>query len=109
LFPTSGDFALVVGRWKDATLARYVKRAMRGTAALPIVAITAPQLPGIDASDHLSYWRNGFPAVMVTDTAYMRNANYTTRTDRPEALDYEKMAEVVDGLYAVAKNASRLE
>jgi Peptidase family M28 len=108
LFPTTGDFVMVVGRWKDATLTRFVKRAMRGASDVPVVGLTAPQLPGIDASDHLSFWRNGYLAVMVTDTAYMRNANYHTNDDRPDTLDFETMARVVDGLYGVATNAGHL-
>jgi Zn-dependent M28 family amino/carboxypeptidase len=108
LFPTTGDFVMVVGRWKDATLIRFVKRAMRGASDVPVVALTAPDLPGIDASDHLSFWRSGFSAVMVTDTAYMRNTNYHTKDDRPETLDFEAMAKVVDSLYGVATNAGHL-
>ncbi len=108
IYPTTGNFVMVVGRWKDSRLTRFVKRAMRGASEIPIVAFTGPQLPGIDASDHLSFWRNGYPAVMVTDTAYMRNANYHTKDDRPETLDFEAMARVVDGLYGVAMNAGKL-
>jgi hypothetical protein len=37
---------------------------------------------------------------MMTDTAFMRNPNYHTLQDTPETLNYEKMAEVVRGLYA---------
>lgn len=41
---------------------------------------------------------------MITDTAYYRNFNYHTPADRPETLDYEKMAAVVDGVVAMLEN-----
>ena len=43
---------------------------------------------------------HGWPAVMVSDTAYERNPNYHTARDTAETLDYERMARVVDGLAA---------
>ena len=55
-------------------------------------------LPGINFSDHFSFWEAGIPAVMVTDTAYLRNPNYHQPTDTMEKLDFEKMARVVAGL-----------
>ena len=37
---------------------------------LPVETINAPSsVPGVDFSDHASYWRFDMPAVMVTDTA----------------------------------------
>jgi Zn-dependent M28 family amino/carboxypeptidase len=53
----------------------------------------------MDFSDHLNYWQRGFPAVMLTDTAFYRNKNYHTAGDTPEKLDYERMADVVRGIY----------
>jgi hypothetical protein len=50
-------------------------------------------------SDHLSYWRYGYPAVMVTDTAFLRNPAYHTERDTPDTLDYARMAMVVTGVY----------
>ena len=52
-------------------------------------------MPGVDFSDHASYWRFGMPAVMVTDTAFLRNRNYHEASDTPETLDYARMAKVV--------------
>ena len=55
---------------------------------------------GVDFSDHLSYANEGFPAMMVTDTAFYRNKAYHTPDDTPERLDYRRMAQVVDGVQA---------
>ncbi|NNE56344.1 MAG: hypothetical protein HKN32_10005, partial [Flavobacteriales bacterium] len=54
--------------------------------------------PGIDFSDHLNYWTYKFDAVMITNTAFYRNRNYHEATDTPETLDYDRMAQVVDGV-----------
>lgn len=98
-YPGRGDFIAVVGNLRGAGLVRRVKRAMRGASDLPVHSISAPSLvPGVDLSDHASYWREGFPAVMITDTAFYRNDRYHTERDTPETLDYGRMAKVVAGV-----------
>ena len=63
----------------------------------PFVALSvvAPGLLSFDGG----FWRQGYPALMVTDTAFYRYAYYHTAQDTPEKLDYAAMAEVVQGLY----------
>ena len=56
----------------------------------------------LDFSDHLSYWREGFPALMIGDTAFLRSRRYHQADDTFETLDYARMAQVVQGAYAVA-------
>lgn len=58
-------------------------------------------VPRIASSDHWSFWKQGWPSLMVTDTAPYRNRNYHKVTDTPDTLDYERLARVVDGLHAV--------
>ncbi len=104
LYPSTGNFIAVVGRIGGGRLVRVVKTEMRAATRLPVVSINAPGfIPGIDFSDHLSYWEHGYPAVMVTDTAFYRNARYHTSDDTPDTLDYERMALVVDGLVAAVR------
>lgn len=100
-YPSRGNFITVVGRLSDVGLTHRVKRAMARAAPLPVKAINAPRwVPGVDLSDHLNYWKAGYPAVMVTDTAFYRNPNYHTAYDTPDTLDYERMAQVVQGVHA---------
>jgi hypothetical protein len=61
-------------------------------------------IPGVDWSDHYWFLEYGLPAVLVTDTAMLRNMNYHRRGDLPETLDYERMAEVVQGLHGVLQD-----
>jgi hypothetical protein len=58
----------------------------------------------VAASDHWSFWKQGYPALMVTDTAPYRYPHYHKATDTPEKLDYERMARVVTGLTGVVED-----
>jgi Zn-dependent M28 family amino/carboxypeptidase len=103
LYPSHGDFIAVVGRLQDIAATRALKASMLGAAALPVRSINAvPALVGVDFSDHLSYWRHGYPALMVTDTAFLRNDQYHRAGDTADRLDYRRMAEVVQGVAAFA-------
>jgi hypothetical protein len=101
LYPSTADFACVVGNLGGLGVTRAVKARLAGSCGVDVYSINAPAaVPGIDFSDHLNFWRHGYPAVMVTDSAFYRNPNYHCPTDTIETLDFERMTEVVRGLYA---------
>jgi Peptidase family M28 len=103
LYPTKGDFIAIVSRLHDWAETRRLKAAMLGASDLPVRSInTLPIVPGVDFSDHLCYWEQGMPAVMVTDTAFNRNPAYHGAGDTFDRLDYRRMAKVVQGVYAYA-------
>lgn len=107
-YPTEGNFILVVGKIGNGMLVRRIKKAMTGATTLPVYSINAPrQIRGVDLSDHLSYWREGYPAVMITDTAFYRNANYHTLDDTAERLDYRRMGQAVEGVFAAVIDMTR--
>lgn len=93
LYPDRGNFILLVGR--NNGLAGPVKRNMRETCRVPVYGFWS----NVRLSDHISFWRSGYPAIMVTNSAFFRNQNYHQKSDTPETLDYKRMAEVVKGLY----------
>lgn len=102
LYPTQGDYIAVVGRIGDIHAVRRVKSALLSVNGLPVYSLNAPErVVGIDFSDHLSYWKRGVPAVMVTDTAFYRNRQYHQAGDTADRLDYQRMAQVVDGVFAL--------
>ena len=111
LYPTRGDFIVVAGRMEDWRLTRATKRALASIGGMRARSINAPpRLSQADLSDHANYWRAGFPAVMVSDTAFFRNPRYHTPEDTPERLDYNRMARVVEGLVeAVSALASPID
>jgi Zn-dependent M28 family amino/carboxypeptidase len=101
LYPSNGDFIAVAGGWPDRILARRVKRGILGAGGIDVVSFTGPRETS-DASDQRNYWSHEWPAVMVTDTAFLRNPNYHTTHDTAATLDYTRMAAVVNGVFNVA-------
>jgi len=102
-YPDEGNFIAIVAPFGEFGATRRVKALFRGASDLPAVSINAPGfVAGVDFSDHASYWRFEMPAMMITDTAFLRNPNYHERGDTPETLDYARMAKVVRAVHAVA-------
>lgn len=100
LYPGRGNFIAVVGRTVEPTLVETVRRAMVLVDGIEVESLSAPaSLAGVGLSDHASYWQEGIPAVMVTDTAFFRNPHYHTENDLPASLDYVRMARVVSGVH----------
>ncbi len=101
VYSDRGDFIALIGRFREIPVVRTMKSAFLAAADIPTHSLTfAPIVPGVTLSDHSNYWARGGRAVMVTDTAFARNPYYHTRDDTPEKLDYARMAEVVNGVYA---------
>ena len=100
LYPKEGNFIAVIGRWQDRSLIRHVKRGFNGATDLPVQSVTL----AIENSDHMNYWKHGYPAVMITDTAWARNRNYHKDTDTADTLNYDKMAGVIDGVFCAVMN-----
>jgi Zn-dependent M28 family amino/carboxypeptidase len=101
IYGKRGNFITVAGRFADESLVRRVKRAMTSANNLPVHSINAEaSVPGIDFSDHRSYWQYGYPAAMITDTAFYRNPHYHSAGDLAETLDYSRMAQVVQQVYS---------
>ena len=102
-YPSRGDFIALVGRFEEWGAVRRAKPLFQHATALDVWSMNAPiALPGVGYSDQLGYWREGIPALMVTDTSYLRNANYHKRSDTIDTLDFARMAQVVDGALALA-------
>jgi Zn-dependent M28 family amino/carboxypeptidase len=107
-YPTEGNYIMVVSNLDNALTARRVKRSMRAASPLQVYSVSAPSfVEGIDYSDHFNYWRNGYPAVMITDTAFNRNKSYHTAGDTADRLDYQRMAMVVQGVYRAVLAVAR--
>lgn len=98
-YPSRGDFIAFVGNRANAGLVRRCVSSFRREASFPSEGAALPgRLPGIDWSDHWSFWQAGYPGIMVTDTAPFRYPHYHTEQDTPDKLDYERLARVVAGV-----------
>ena len=101
-YPDTANFIGFVGNLGSRGLVRRALRSFRQTTAFPAEGAAVPErLPGVGWSDHWSFWQAGYPAIMVTDTAFYRYPHYHTVGDTPERVDYERTARVVAGLARV--------
>lgn len=99
-YPAEGNFVAVISNPKSGTVTKSFFEIFKKNLTLDAQILIAPDhVRGVDASDHLSFWRSGYPAFMITDTAFFRNKNYHRSGDTADTLNYTKMGEVVDGLY----------
>ena len=104
IYGRKGNFITVVQKTGSGKFVRKFKRKMKKKSPIETKGFKGPKwITGIDFSDHLNYWKFGFPALMITDTAFYRNKNYHTEEDTIEKLDLEKMALVIDGVYETLK------
>jgi Zn-dependent M28 family amino/carboxypeptidase len=98
-YPVTGNFIAFVGNLGSRHLVSRSIRAFRTHATFPSEGIAAPAIiPGINWSDHWSFWKQGYPAIMITDTAPYRYPYYHSPQDTPDKVDFEKMVYVVDGI-----------
>jgi Zn-dependent M28 family amino/carboxypeptidase len=103
-YPSTGDFISFVGNLRSRGLVRRSVGAFRRATHFPCEGVAAPGfLPGIFWSDQWSFWRRGYRAVMVTDTAPFRYPSYHTEEDTLEKIDYDRLARVVGGLEHVVQ------
>jgi hypothetical protein len=101
-YPDTANFIGFVGNIASRKLVRTAVRSFRRQVAFPAEGAAVPErIEGVGWSDHWSFWRNGYPALMVTDTAFFRYAHYHSERDTPDKLDYDRTARVVAGLAGV--------
>ncbi len=100
-YPSKANYISVVTKFGNGKLMRKVKHGLKSQKKkVGVKSVKAPVgIPGIDYSDHLNYWQEGYDALMITDTSFYRNKNYHEPTDLPETLNFEKMASVTDGIF----------
>jgi hypothetical protein len=97
-YPSTGDFAAIVGNVRSRRFVHAVIRAMRKTR-FPVEGIAAPSwLKDIFRSDHAAFWSCGFPALMITDTANFRYPHYHTAEDTVDKINFTALAALVAAL-----------
>ncbi|TWT32577.1 M28 family metallopeptidase [Blastopirellula retiformator] len=104
LFPTVGNFLAAVGNLSSWKLNWQFRRGFKQGSQLPLWSLNLPEkIHEIRRSDNSSFWDQGYPALMLTDTSFLRNPNYHQMTDTPDTLDYERMTEVALGVAAAVR------
>jgi hypothetical protein len=101
-YPKVGNFIGFVSNVKSRALLRRVITLFRKHAKIPSEGASLPAfIPGVSWSDQWSFWQNGYPAIMVTDTAPFRYPYYHSSNDTPDKLDYDRFTLVVSGMEKV--------
>lgn len=100
-YPNKGNFITIVGNLNSRHLVKKITASFKKYSKFPISSLALGFVPGCDFSDHWSFWKEGFPAVMVTDTAFLRNFNYHKNSDTWEKLNYENIACIIEGFFSV--------
>ena len=101
-YPSVGDFIGIVGNQNSAALIDSFVSAFRTVPFLKTESLQVPQngnlFPATRLSDHSPFWDHGYPALMVTDTSWMRNPHYHEPTDTPGTLNREFLHSVAEGV-----------
>jgi Zn-dependent M28 family amino/carboxypeptidase len=102
-YPTNGNFIALVADRRSQPLLSALEQALKSGCQLPTSSIAVPFgghiLPETRLSDHVNFWDQGYPAVMLTDTAFLRNPHYHGPGDVMANLDFDAMVELTLGLY----------
>ena len=100
-YPKHGNYIALVGNLRSLAMMSIVRKTMRDQHTIGVESLSAPGfIPPLFLSDHSSFWKAGFPALMVTDTAFLRNPHYHKESDTPETLNYIFLANVVAAVCA---------
>lgn len=99
VYPREANFIGFVSDLRSRRMMHRLAKAFRSCSDFPLEhAATFRSVPGVSWSDHWCFWRHGYRAVMITDTAFYRYPYYHTGRDTPEKLAYPAFARVTDGL-----------
>lgn len=110
--PRTGSFLAAVGDWKSGDLLRsFGESAGDAAPGLEVYTHRTPFRGWLvwqtRLSDNASFWSEGFPALMLTDTAFLRNPHYHGAGDTAVTLDYEFMGRVVDATVECVRRLAR--
>jgi Zn-dependent M28 family amino/carboxypeptidase len=101
LYPSRGDFIVFVANPSSKALLKNATQSFARQTDIAWQTATLPSFsPGAKSSDHWSFWKEGYPALMVTDTAPFRYPHYHKSSDTPDKLRYDFLNGVVEGLKA---------
>lgn len=109
-FPDVGNYLGLAANRRSQRFLEVVAGAMRSVEGLPVETMVLPGngwlFPEARLSDHAPFWDAGFPALLVTDTAFFRNPHYHQSGDRVETLDLDFLTRVTQGIVALVEMGS---
>ncbi len=100
VYPDVGNFLGFVADFHTRPVMRAVAKLFRSRSDFPLEHLaTFRFVPGVNWSDHDSFWRHGYRAFMVTDTAPYRYPHYHAPSDTPNKLAYAEFSRATEGLW----------
>jgi Zn-dependent M28 family amino/carboxypeptidase len=97
IYPSTANFILVIGCQDYAEFAQTFHTEMKDVNEIDVQLIIFPDSNDLGGlSDHRNYWAFGYHALMINNSAFMRNPNYHEKTDTIGTLDFVKMKAVID-------------
>ncbi len=110
-YSTTGNYLGLVGNWRSRPLLAKLEQAFQKASALPVATLAVPLggslIPETRLSDHANFWDEGYQAVMLTDTAFLRNPHYHTPRDTIDTLNLDAMVEVTLGVAHFVREAGK--
>lgn len=107
-YPNTGDFIALIGNLSNLIDLKKISHSIKTTANIPCEILPVPLrgfvVPDTRRSDHAPFWDQGYAAIMITDTANMRNPHYHNPTDTLDTLDLDFLTGVCQGLAAAIYN-----
>ena len=109
-YPDRGNFLAFIGNLQSRKYVKEVSKGFKKGSSFQIQAGVAPEwAKGAAWSDHSSFWKFGYPGIMVTDTGGFRSVYHTTKGDTMEKLNFEAMSRIVIGMYTSAVHLTSLQ
>ena len=106
-YPDTADFIALVGNLRSifdlVNLSRQIKRSGTPCEILPDPS-SGRLVPITGFSDHFAFWQQKYRAIMVTDTAMLRNPHYHKPSDTIDTLDLDFLTGVCESLIAALKS-----
>ena len=113
LYPDTGDFIAIIGNQNSTSLIEQFRNGMAQVDALPVETLQVPDngndLQATRLSDHSPFWDAGYPALMITDTSFMRNPHYHLPSDTIETLDLQFLNLVTEASVKAVRRLLSLE
>ncbi|MEN3044257.1 MAG: M28 family peptidase [Candidatus Hydrothermales bacterium] len=100
-YPDTANFIGIVSNIRSRFYMKKVYEIFKSNTMIQVKYLSFPPIiPEMNFSDHFPFWKRGIKALLITDTAFLRNPNYHTRFDLPDTLDYKKLYEVYRGIFS---------
>jgi Zn-dependent M28 family amino/carboxypeptidase len=109
-YPAYGNYMSVISLPSNSQYVNLWKKYYNHHAGRKIYAYIGPaSVPGMDLSDHMSFIRSGYPAIMISDTGFYRNKNYHSSNDSYDTINFKFLANATFNSFATLRDLLNLD